>query len=209
MWAFYTFATFIIMIAQLKGQFEHKTPASLIVDVQGVGYEVHISLHTYTTIANENSGQLFTYLHVTENNYTIFGFATKDEKELFLQLISVSGVGASMARMMLSGMKPEEIKKAIVTGNVTVLCSIKGIGKKTAERLIVELKEKLAKQSSASTDIDSTTISSGSFMQNDAVNALVALGIARNLAEQAVIKVITINPNIALQDLIKLALKNI
>src|SRR3954466_15226286 len=136
------------MIAFVRGKFARKSPSQIIVDVNGVGYELQISLNTYSFISNKDEGQLHTYLHITENGQTLFGFSGLDEKELFLQLISVSGVGASTARMMLSGMKPEDIIKAIVQGNVKQLESIKGIGKKTAERLIVELKDKLGKVSS-------------------------------------------------------------
>ena len=135
------------MIAFLKGNFVNKTPANVIVEVQGVGYDVQISLNTFSAISQLDNGLLYTHLQITENAHTLFGFATVNEKLLFLQLISVSGVGASTARMMLSGMKPEEIIKAIVQSNTAQLEKIKGIGRKSAERLIVELKDKLAKVS--------------------------------------------------------------
>ena len=194
------------MIAFVRGNFVQKQPARLVVDVNGVGYDLHISLHTYSAIANKEAGQLFTYLHITENAQTLFGFAELSEKELFLQLISVSGVGAATARMMLSGMRPEEIVKAIVQGNTKQLEGIKGIGRKSAERLIVELRDKLGKQ-----HLDTPFSSAqASLPGNDAVNALVSLGIAKPAAEQAVKKAITINPEtIALEDLIKNALKNL
>ncbi|MCU0321003.1 MAG: Holliday junction branch migration protein RuvA [Chitinophagaceae bacterium] len=194
------------MIAFVRGQFVQKQPARVVVDVNGVGYDLQISLHTYSAIVNKDSGQLFTYLHITENAQTLFGFAEQDEKEIFLQLISVSGVGAATARMMLSGMKPEEITKAIVQGNTKQLESIKGIGKKSAERLIVELRDKLGKQQSE------TTIGgfANALPQYDAVVALVSLGIAKPMAEQAVKKAISANPEpVALEDLIKNALKNL
>ncbi len=133
------------MIAFLRGKFSFPSPAQAIIDVNGVGYEVQISLNTYSAIQQEKEGQLFTYLHITENAQTLFGFSTLEEKKLFLHLISVSGVGASTARMMLSGLAPDELMKAIVQNNVKQLEGIKGIGKKTAERLIVELKDKLTK----------------------------------------------------------------
>ena len=193
------------MIAFLRGQYALKSPASVIVDVQGVGYEVQISLNTYGAIADKLDGMLFTYLHITENAQTLFGFWNLEEKEMFLNLIAVSGVGASTARMMLSGMRPEEIQKAIVQGNVNLLCSIKGIGKKSAERLIVELKDKLSKQG------NNWSVSSNNepVLDVDATNALIALGSGRAIAEQAVKKVLENSPNIALQDLIKQALKNL
>ena len=194
------------MIAFVRGHFAVKTPARLVVDVNGVGYELNISLNTYSAISNKDSGQLFTYLHITENAQTLFGFADMAEKELFMQLISVSGVGASTARMMLSGMKPDEITRAIVQGNTKQLEGIKGIGKKSAERLIVELRDKLGKQSMEN------PLSGFSVQQNDAdaVNALISLGIGRVMAEQAVKKVLQAQPdNNSLEDIIKQALKNL
>ena len=166
------------MIAFVRGNFVAKSPAQVIVDVNGVGYELQISLNTYTAIANSSSGQLATYLHITENGQTLFGFYDTREKDLFLQLISVSGVGASTARMMLSGMKPDEIVKAIVQGNVKQLESIKGIGKKTAERLIVELKDKLSRINNINLD---AFVVQNNTIEIDALNALTSLGIGRPL----------------------------
>jgi Holliday junction DNA helicase RuvA len=197
------------MIAFVRGLFVNKTPAQVIVDVNGVGYDLHISLNTYSAIANMDKGQLVTYLHITENGQTLYGFYEQLEKELFLQLISVSGVGASTARMMLSGMKPDEIVRAIVQGNARQLEGIKGIGKKTAERLVLELRDKLGKHS-----LESTTpgMAPQHSIETDAINALVSLGIARPMAEQALKKALKSNllPETAsLEELIKLALKNI
>lgn len=194
------------MIAFVKGNFVQKQPARVIVDVNGVGYDLQISLHTYSSIANKDSGMLLTYLHITENAQTLFGFAEQNEKDLFLQLISVSGVGAATARMMLSGMKPDEITRAIVQGNTKQLESIKGIGKKSAERLIVELRDKLSKQSADNI----ITGKHENNIENDAIFALISLGIVRNLAEQAVKKSLIQNPEtLVLEDLIKTALKNL
>jgi len=194
------------MIAFVRGNYESKTPAQVIVDVNGVGYELHISLHTYSAIGNKDSGQLFTYLHITENAQTLFGFFELQEKQLFLQLISVSGVGASTARMMLSGLRPDEIVKAIVQGNTKQLEAIKGIGRKTAERLIVELRDKLGKQSS---ETASFPAAENNTTEQDALNALVSLGIARTAAEAAVKKSLKNSVDINLEDLIKAALKNL
>lgn len=194
------------MIAFVRGQFAVKTPARIVVDVNGVGYDLQVSLNTYSAISNKESGLLFTYLHITENAHTLFGFAELAEKEMFLQLISVSGVGAATARMMLSGMKPDEIARAIVQGNTKQLESIKGIGKKSAERLIVELKDKLAKQPLEG----NTTAGFQQSAETDAVQALVALGIGRAMAEQAVKKTIaSVDETGALEDIIKQALKNL
>lgn len=194
------------MIAFVRGHFAVKTPARVVVDVNGVGYELQVSLNTYAAISNKESGQLFTYLHITENAQTLFGFAEWAEKEMFLHLISVSGVGASTARMMLSGMRPDEIARAIVQGNTRQLEGIKGIGKKSAERLIVELRDKLGKLS-----LDpAVPVAAFQSVDADAVNALVALGIGKAVAEQAVKKTMTTQTSDpSLEDIIKQALKNL
>jgi len=195
------------MIAFVRGKFVVKQPAMVVVDVNGVGYECHISLNTFSVISNATEGQLFTYLHITENAQTLFGFADLEEKTTFLQLISVSGVGAATARVMLSGMRPAELAKAITQGNVKQLESIKGIGKKTAERLIVELKDKMSKLS-GSVGVGSFVMEST--VENDAVQALIALGIAKQPAENAVKKAMQASGNeTTLEPLIKLALKNL
>lgn len=194
------------MIAFVRGNFIIKSPAQVIVDVNGVGYELQISLNTYAAIANSNSGQLATYLHITENAQTLFGFHDNREKELFLQLISVSGIGANTARMMLSGMKPEEIIKAIVQGNVKQLESIKGIGKKTAERLIVELKDKLSKASPVNLE---AFVPQSNTIEVDALNALTSLGIGRPLAEAALKKAMkNATQDASLEEIIRISLKN-
>ncbi len=194
------------MIAFVSGRFITKLPSQVIVDVNGVGYELQISLNTYSAISNSESGKLYTYLHITENAHTLYGFFDAGEKELFLQLISVSGVGASTARVMLSGLKPDEIIKAIIQNNTKQLESIKGIGRKTAERIVLELKDKLGRQQ---TDKPGT-----SYLNNtpeaDALNALIALGIQKNNAEAALKKVISPENNkLTLENIIKLALKNL
>jgi len=196
------------MIAFVRGNYVRKTPAQVVVDVNGVGYELQISLHTYSAISAKENGQLFTYLHITENAQTLFGFFELGEKELFLQLISVSGVGASTARMMLSGMRPDEIVKAIVQGNAKQLEAVKGIGRKTAERLILELRDKLGKQSPETLpslhNFHNTT-------EQDALNALVSLGIGRSAAEAALKKALQSSDKESppLEDIIKSALKNL
>ncbi len=195
-----------VMIAFVRGNFIFRSPAQVIVDVNGVGYELQISLNTYSAISSSSSGQLATYLHITENAQTLFGFHDAAEKDLFLQLISVSGVGASTARMMLSGMKPDEIVKAILLGNARQLEGIKGIGRKTAERLIVELKDRLGKHSTTSAEAFAPA---NNTMEQDALIALTSLGIARPAAEAALKKAIKIEPGfINLEELIRLSLKN-
>jgi Holliday junction DNA helicase RuvA len=192
------------MIAYVKGAFVHKTPALVHVDVNGVGYEVQISLNTFSNIEHLTSGVLHTHLHIKEDAHTLYGFSEVAEKEMFIQLISITGVGASTARMMLSALKPQELAKAIIQGNVRILESVKGIGKKTAERIVLELKDKLGKQS-----LDSNiSPARGNTTEQDALNALVSLGIARAAAEQAVRKVLSSDPPPdKVEDIIKKALK--
>lgn len=194
------------MYAYLQGKFTLKNPAQVYIDVNGVGYEVNISLNTYTHIQNSDSGKLYTYLQVKEDAHTLYGFFDRGEKEMFIQLISVSGVGAATARMMLSHLKPDEVSSAIQQGNIKLLESIKGIGKKTAERLVLELRDKVNK-------IDSIVLvpaSAGNSMHQDALNALVALGITRVQAESAIKKISLVENNTNnLEELIKKALKAI
>jgi holliday junction DNA helicase RuvA len=192
------------MIAFLKGRFFSKTPAMVWVEVNGVGYEVHISLNTYSAIEALEEGMLYTHHHIREDAQLLYGFADMREKELFIQLIGVNGIGAATARMMLSSMKPEEVTRAIVQGNIKLLESIKGIGKKTAERIVLELRDKLNK-SSLETNI-STLVNNT--LEQDALNALLALGIARPAAEQAV-KTATASAGASqkVEDIIKQALK--
>ena len=197
------------MIAFLQGNFVQLTPAKLIVDVGGVGYEVNISLNTYEAISKKEKGLLYTYLHITENSQVLFGFHEQQEKDLFLHLISVSGVGAGTARMMLSGMQPEEIIRAIVTGDARQLEQIKGIGKKSAERLVLELKDKLSKIPLAAHQLGGTTAFTKSSPQQDAIQALISLGIQKAVAEKAIDKTIQLDgTDLSLEVLIKTALKN-
>lgn len=194
------------MIAYLKGKFTSKNPSNIIIDVNGVGYEVHISLNTYSSVLSLEEGLLFTHLLIKEDAHLLYGFADVKEKDIFLALLGVSGIGANTARLILSYMKPEEIVAAIVRGDSRSLEKIKGIGKKTAERAILELKDKIGKQSTANISV---TVAQGSNIKTDAIEALLALGIHRSMAEQAVTKSLNAEPEIQLEALIKKALKNI
>ena len=197
------------MIAFLQGNFVQLSPAKLIVDVGGVGYEVNISLHTYEAISKKEKGLLYTYLHITENSQVLFGFHEQTEKDLFMHLISVSGVGASTARMMLSGMQPEEIIRAIVNGEARLLEQIKGIGKKSAERLVLELRDKLSKIPLNAHQLTGGAGFAKSNVQQDAIQALISLGIQKGVAEKAVDKTIqSEGTEVSLEVLIKAALKN-
>jgi len=193
------------MIAFLKGAFVKKTPSVVLVDVGGVGYEVQITLNTYSKIHDAESGLLLTHLLVREDAHILFGFSEIAEKEMFLQLIAVSGVGASTARIMLSYMKPDELSRAIVQGNAPQLERIKGIGKKTAERIVLELRDKLAKA-----PVDSNISPwRGNSLQTDALNALIALGINRQAADGAIQKVLEQHPELGVEALIKKALQTL
>ena len=195
------------MYAYLEGNFTYKSPAQVYVDVNGIGYEVNISLNTYTYIQYLEKGKLYTFLQVKEDAHTLYGFFDKAEKEMFMFLIGVSGVGATTARMMLSSLRPEEVTKAVVQNNVKALEGVKGIGKKTAERLVLELKDKLGKQAILAGDMSLTVSNS---LEQDALNALVALGINKIQAEQSIQKVLRTDTDInKLEDLIKKALKAI
>jgi Holliday junction DNA helicase RuvA len=191
------------MIAYLKGDFTRKTPAWVHIDVNGIGYEVQISLNTYSRLQNLEKGLLHTILIIREDAHLLYGFFELAEKEMFQHLINVSGIGASTARVMLSYLKPEELSTAIVNADIRALESIKGIGKKSAERIVLELKDKLAKQPLESniSPLKSNTL------HEDALNALTALGISRSVAEQALKKVMAAEPALPVEDLIKKTLR--
>lgn len=199
------FLIFAAMIAYLKGDFVHKSPAVVHVDVQGVGYEVQISLNTFSKIQGLEKGILHTSLLIREDAHILYGFFDLAEKEMFQQLIAVSGIGASTARVMLSYMKPDELARAIVLGDTKTLESIKGIGKKTAERMVVELRDKLAKHPVES----NISPMKNNTLHTDALNALTALGISRQAAELAVQKTLTADPHLSVEELIKKALRTI
>lgn len=193
------------MIAFLKGKFVKKSPATVLVDVHGVGYEVNISLNTYSRIQGVEEGVLLTHLLVREDAHILYGFFDGGEKEMFQHLLNVSGVGASTARVMLSYMKPDELSRAIIQGNSPQLERVKGIGRKTAERIVLELRDKLSKQpveSNISTGIGNT-------LQTDALNALIALGINRVAADAALQKVLAQHPELGVEEVIKKALQSL
>ncbi len=180
------------------------TPTVVHVDVNGVGYEVHISLHTYAQIQHLKEGLLYTHLLEREDAHILFGFFDKAEKDLFLHLLSVSGVGASTARMMLSSLPPEELLKAILSGNEIALEKVKGIGKKTAQRIVLELRDKLAK---TATEVNISALNHNT-LEQEALIAMTALGIARSAAETAIKKARQSGGQVQeVQDLIKAALK--
>jgi holliday junction DNA helicase RuvA len=199
------FPIFATMIAYLKGDFVHKSPAVVQVDVNGVGYEVQISLNTYSKIQNLDKGMLYTSLLIREDAHILYGFFDIPEKEMFLHLLSVSGIGASTARVMLSYMKPDELARAIIQADTRTLEGIKGIGKKTAERMVLELKDKLAKNALES----NISPLKNNTLQQDALNALTALGINRQAAGQAIERTLANDPSLPVEELIKKALRTL
>jgi len=193
------------MIAYLKGEFVHKSPAVVQVDVNGVGYEVQISLNTWSKIQQMDKGLLYTSLLIREDAHILYGFFELVEKEMFNYLISVSGIGASTARVMLSYMKPDELARAIISADTRTLEGIKGIGKKTAERMVLELRDKLAKH-----PVESNISSlKNNTLQQDALNALMALGINRQAASQALEKTMASESSLSVEELIKKALRTL
>lgn len=198
-----------MMIAYLDGKLAYKDPTYAIIDIHGVGYETKISLQTFSGLpAPGERCKLFTWLYVREDAQVLFGFSVPDEKDLFLDLISVSGIGPATALVMLSSLSSQEIRHAIVQEDVRVVQSIKGIGSKTAQRVILELKDKMKKHSLAGgINISSGTLS-GSAVRSEALSALVTLGIARPVAEKSLDAILkTKGSEISLEELIKLALR--
>lgn len=197
-----------MMIAFLRGRLVHKDPTFVIIDVGGVGYQATISLATYSDIKDQENILLYTHLAIREDAHVLFGFSTEMEKKLFQQLISVNGVGPSTAIVMLSYMNSAELKYAIVQENAAALQSIKGIGGKTAQRVIIELKDKLKKESWDETQ-PSASIGSHNTLRKEALSALLTLGLPKAAAEKSVDTVLKRSGNtITLEDLVKQALKN-
>lgn len=192
------------MITQIKGRLIEKSPTELVVDCNGIGYSVNISLNTYTQIGNDENIKLYTYLLIKEDSHSLYGFFKKSERSLFKLLISVSGVGASTARMMLSSLSPSEIISAIMSENVQVVQSIKGIGLKTAQRIILELKDKVLSLDEAGDD--SLTLNKQS---EEASSALEVLGYSKKQTSKLLSKIISENPGINVESIIKKALNKL
>lgn len=193
------------MITHIQGRIVEKTPTDVVIDCNGVGYHINISLHTFSKIPNAENIKLFTYLQIKEDAHSLFGFVEKSERELFKLLLSVSGIGASIARTMLSSIEPKQILNAIATADVVTIQSIKGIGTKTAQRVILDLKEKVLKIY----DLDEVSISSNNTNKDEALSALEVLGFNKKLAEKVVEKIARENPDATIESIIKQALKNL
>lgn len=191
------------MIDYIKGEIVELSPAHIVLEAANIGYLLNISLGTYSELNGKTIAKLYVYEAIREDAHTLFGFLNKEERDLFLLLISVSGVGANTARVILSSLAPNELQNAILTGNVSLLKSVKGIGAKTAERIIVDLKDKVAKVEISSKDISIAD----NILSDEAVAALVMLGFAQVPAQKVVRNVIEINPQLKIEEIIKQALK--
>lgn len=193
------------MIAHLQGKLVEKSPTHVVLDCGGVGYHVNISLHTYSLLPVADYIKLYTHLQIKEDSHTLFGFVEKSEREIFKLLLSVSGIGASIARTMLSSLDPKQITNAIASGDVVTIQSIKGIGSKTAQRVILDLKEKVLKLY----DIDEVSMSQNNTNRDEALSALEVLGFVRKTSERVVEKIIKEAPDSSVETIIKQALKNL
>ncbi len=193
------------MYAYLNGKLAYKTPTHVVLDVGGVGYHVHISLHTYSQIKDREQCKLYISFQVREDAHTLYGFAEESERRLFEHLISVSGIGPGTGRMILSSITPDEIQSAIVHGNVPLIQRIKGIGPKTAQRMVLELQDKLKKQGPDTL----IAVSKQQTVPEEALSALVMLGFARTQAEKALTHIVQGEPNMTVEQLIKEALKRL
>ena len=193
------------MIAQIQGKLIEKSPTEVVIDCNGVGYHIKISLHTFSLLPASDHIKLFTYLQIKEDAHTLYGFFQKSEREIFKMLISVSGIGAGIARTMLSSLEPKQIVQAIASGDVTTIQSIKGIGAKTAQRAILDLKDKVLKLY----DLDEVVLTQSNTNRDEALSALEVLGFLRKTSEKLVEKIVKENPDASVEFIIKQALKNL
>jgi len=193
------------MIAYIQGKLVEKNPTDVVIDCNGIGYLLNISLHTYSQIPNQENIKLYTYLQIKEDSHSLFGFSTLAEKEIFKLLISVSGIGSSIARTMLSSLTPKQVREGIATSDVALIQSIKGIGAKTAQRVILDLKDKVLKIY----DIDEVSVSQNNTNKDEALSALEVLGFAKKQAEKVVDRIISTQTDADVETIIKLALKNL
>jgi Holliday junction DNA helicase RuvA len=193
------------MIAHLQGKLVEKSPTDIVIDCNGVGYHINISLHTYSLLPNTDFVKVYTYLQIKEDAHTLFGFVEKSEREIFKMLLSVSGIGASIARTMLSSLEPKQIINAIASADVVTIQKIKGIGSKTAQRVILDLKEKVLKLY----DLEEVSISQSNTNKDEALSALEVLGFVRKASEKIIEKIVLEDPDATVETIIKKALKNL
>ena len=193
------------MITHISGKLVEKNPTYAVIETNGVGYCLNISLNTFSQLPDNETVFLYTHLYVKEDSHTLFGFITKTEREIFRLLISVSGVGPSIARIMLSSMTTDEIQHAIASGNVSAIQSVKGIGAKTAQRVLVDLRDKISK----TYIIDEVSFAQNNTNKNEALSALEVLGFTKKQCEKVLDKILLENKTLSVEILIKKALKNL
>lgn len=193
------------MITHIRGRLVEKSPTAVVIDCNGVGYFIHISLHTFSQLKDDESIKLLTHLQIKEDAHQLYGFGTVMEREIFRLLISVSGIGTNTARTMLSSLTPKQIREGIAAEDVALIQSVKGIGLKTAQRVIIDLKDKILKIY----DIDETLLISDNTNKDEALSALEVLGFAKKNSERVVVKIISNNPDASVELIIKEALKNL
>ncbi|WP_370000665.1 Holliday junction branch migration protein RuvA [Winogradskyella sp.] len=193
------------MITHLEGKLVEKNPTDVVIDCNGVGYFINISLHTFSQIPDREHLRLYTYLQVREDAHSLYGFSSKAEREIFKLLISVSGIGANTARTMLSSLTPEQVKEGIASEDVALIQSVKGIGAKTAQRVIIDLKDKVLKVYG----IDELSLVPNNTNKDEALSALDVLGFNKKQSEKVVDKILKSQPEAGVEQIIKEALKNL
>ena len=193
------------MITQIKGRLVEKNLTNVVIDCHGVGYYINISLNTHSQIGNSEDLLLFTHLHIKEDSHTLYGFVTQNERSIFRLLISISGIGPSIARTMLSSMDPHEIQKSILGENLEAIKSIKGIGLKTAQRVLIELKDKVQKIEGFDENLQSKSNS----IKEETLSALEVLGYSRRQTEKVIDNIIQSHPESSIEELIKSALNKL
>lgn len=193
------------MITHIQGRLVEKSPTDVVIDCNGIGYFINISLHTYSELPHSENIKLFTHLQVREDAHILYGFTSITEREIFRLLISVSGVGTSTARSMLSSLTPEQVMDAIAQNDLPTIQSVKGIGAKTAQRLVLDLKDKILKVYGLS----SISPGASNTNKNEALSALETLGFVRKQSEKVVDKIVSENPQASIEMIIKQALKNL
>ena len=197
------------MYDYIKGELTELTPTEVVLENNQIGYKILISLQTYSKLKMAESTKLFIYHHLREDNEQLYGFYDKDERSLFTNLIEVSGIGPNSARMMLSSLSSDEIRGAIISGDVNKLKSIKGIGLKTAQRLLIELKDKMVKRGLGDDFSGSYILPQANRQKEEAASALVLLGFSKANVEKVLDSLIKENPSYSLEELIKLSLKRL
>lgn len=187
----------------IEGDFVEKSPAHLIVKAGQLAYFIHISVFTYSQVSSQNNGRLYLHFVVREDAHVLYGFSSREERQIFKSLISVSGIGANTARLILSSLSPDEVSQAILAGNVAVLQGIKGIGAKSAQRIIVDLKDKVGKGAG----IDELFFSKDNTSRDEALSALVALGFPKKNVEKILTSILSKEPELSVEEVVKAALK--